>query len=527
MSLSQLLSKHKPHYKRLSWILGDQLNYQHSWFDEKDSATLYVMAELREETDYCRHHIQKVCAFFAAMRTFAAALKDQGHEVLYLTLDDSSELSSLEELIQQLCHHFEVAEFYYQRPDEIRLLNSFRQLQLGGQIQIREFDTEHFLLPFDELNHYVKAGKHNRMESFYRKMRKRFDVLMNDSEPVGGSWNFDTQNRNKLKKSDLTEIPAPLVFANNVIDILALLDKHGVKTFGSTHSHLVWPVSRQQSLSLLNWFCSEALQRFGKFQDSMTRHGESKWSLYHSRLSFAINSKMLSPAEVIDAAIRAFETHQSTISLAQIEGFVRQILGWREYIRAVYWVNGAQYKTLNHFAASEKLPDYFWTGKTNMRCLAEAIGQSLEFSYAHHIQRLMVTGNFCMLAGIDPDQVDDWYLGIYVDAIEWVEQPNTRGMSQFADGGLVATKPYAASGNYINKMSDYCSDCHYQVKQKIGEDACPINSLYWRFMVIHRQQLSRNPRVSMLYKTWDKMDIPVQDKILATASENIKRLEKL
>lgn len=517
----------KKSYKTLAWILGDQLNCQHSWFATPDTDTLFVIAQLRQETDYTCHHVQKVCAFFAAMRAFAEHLESQGHAVLHLDLDDTAEFDSLEAAIAQLCTQFKVQEFNYQRPDELRLLEQVRSIKLPERININEFDTEHFLLPFEELSAYVKPKQHNRMESFYRKMRRRFNILMVDDKPAGGQWNFDGDNRNKLKKTDIPDIPEPLVFRNDVTDILRMLEKHNVETFGTAHDQLLWPISRAQSLELLEWFCREALPNFGKFQDSMTHLSESKWSLYHSRLSFAMNSKMLSPLEVIEAVMFTFGEAGSTIDLAQVEGFIRQILGWREFVRGIYWANGDHYKTLNHFEARRGLPEFFWTGATKMKCMSEAIEQSLETSYAHHIQRLMITGNFCLLSGIDPDSVDSWYLGIYVDAIEWVELPNTRGMSQFADGGYIATKPYSASGNYINKMSDYCGQCHYKVKLKSGADACPFNSLYWKFMTDNRQQLSSNPRIGMLYGNWDKKDQEERAAILDTARINLKNLDQL
>ena len=517
---------HAQSYKRLAWILGDQLNYQHSWFSSPRSDTLFVIAELRQETDYTCHHVQKICAFFASMRRFANHLQSQGHAVLYLDLDATAKTKSLSHLIESMCERFKVEEFQYQRPDEIRLLEQLRSLSLPNSIFVSEQDTEHFFLPFKELKSYIKAGRHNRLESFYRKLRKRFDILMDDTEPEGGQWNFDEDNRKKLKKADLAEIPSPLVFENDVEDILASLEKHDIEVFGTAQRNLLWPVDRNQSLELLAWFCDQALANFGRFQDAMTGQSESKWSLYHSRLSFAMNCKMLSPEEVVNASITAYQ-QQPSINLAQLEGFIRQILGWREFVRAIYWVNGPDYKKLNHFESSRALPEFFWNGKTKMRCMSEAINQSLETSYAHHIQRLMVTGNFCLLTGIDPDQVDNWYLGIYIDAIEWVELPNTRGMSQFADGGIIATKPYAASGNYINKMSDYCSQCHYKVKEKSGEHACPFNGFYWNFMITNRHELTKNPRIGMLYGNWDRKPQVERDEILNDAKANLLRLENL
>lgn len=515
-------------YHSMRLILGDQLNASHSWYKEQDDGVLYVIAELHQEASYVRHHIQKVCAFFAAMESFASALKAAGHQVRHLTLDDTAAFATLSDLIAALCTEHGIVHFAYQQPDEYRLAEQLRQLELG--ISVHCCESEHFLLRQDELASYIKVGKHNRMESFYRKLRKRFDILMDNDQPLGERWNFDGENRNKLKPADLEQIPQPLLFANPVGSYLERIQRHQIDTLGTinnTTEELLWPVNRQQSLQLLAFFCEHCLPNFGRFQDAMTAQGESRWSLYHSRISFALNSKILHPMQVIDAALKRFAEPNSGVDLAQVEGFVRQILGWREYVRAVYWVNMPDYAERNSFEAKRDLPDYFWTGETKMACMKQAIDQSLDYAYAHHIQRLMVTGNFAMLAGIDPDQVDQWYLGIYIDAIEWVEMPNTRGMSQFADGGLIATKPYAASGSYINKMSDYCKDCHYSVKERFTEDACPFNSLYWHFMQRHSERFSRNPRTAMAYRSWEKMDAEVKQSLIARGDYCLSNLNQL
>jgi deoxyribodipyrimidine photolyase-related protein len=512
-------------YHSLRLILGDQLNASHSWYREQDDGVLYLMAELHQEASYVRHHVQKVCAFFAAIESFASALSSAGHKVKHLTLDDTAGFADLNSLITALCKEHGIEQFDYQQPDEYRLAEQLKDLELD--IPICCWDSEHFLLKQEELTSYIKVGKHNRMESFYRKLRKRFDILMDGSEPLGERWNFDGENRNKLKAADIQQVPQPLLFANPVGNYLERIQRHNIDTLGSATEQLLWPINRQQSLQLLDFFCEYCLPNFGRFQDAMTQHGESRWSLYHSRISFALNSKTLHPMQVIEAAIKRYAEPQSGVDLAQVEGFVRQILGWREYVRAVYWVNMPNYGELNSFGADRDLPEYFWNGKTKMACMKQAIDQSLDYAYAHHIQRLMVTGNFAMLAGIDPDQMDQWYLGIYIDAIEWVEMPNTRGMSQFADGGLIATKPYAASGSYINKMSDYCKDCHYSVKKRFTEDACPFNSLYWHFMQRHSERFSRNPRTAMAYRTWDKMDSEVKQSLLARADYCLSNLDQL
>ncbi|GAB3382192.1 cryptochrome/photolyase family protein [Spongiibacter taiwanensis] len=502
----------------LRLILGDQLNARHSWFRQTDDSVIYLIAELRQETDYTHHHVQKICAFFASMEAFATALDKAGHRVHHLTLDDTADFADLPALINALCKQHGCQQFEYQRPDEYRLLQQLREFRLPKGCRRLEYDTEHFLLPFEDIDQEFTPGKLRMMEHFYRRMRKRFLILMDGDQPRGGRWNFDQDNRNKLSGAQLADVPAPLTFANPVGAIIERLQRHGVDHFGRATKSLLWPVTRKQAQSLLEFFCTHLLPNFGRYQDAMigaTTGDDTSWSLYHSRLSFAINVKMLHPMQVIDAALAAFERSEGQIDLAQIEGFVRQILGWREFVRGVYWANMPDYAQRNALSAERALPAYFWTGETGMQCLRQAIGQSLNYAYAHHIQRLMVTGNFCLLAGVDPDEVDQWYLGIYVDALEWVEMPNTRGMSQYADGGLVGTKAYAAGGNYMQKMSNYCGQCQYKVSAKTGENSCPLNSLYWHFMDRHRQTFNRNPRLGMIYRSWDKMAEDKQQAILA------------
>ena len=517
--------KYKYHSLRL--ILGDQLNRQHSWYQTTDDNILYVIAELKQETNYVKHHIQKLCAFFLSMETFAKELTQGGHQVLHLTLDKTAGFQDLEDLIASLVAKYSVKRFQYQRPDEYRLLKQLRNLTLNSDIAITEVDTEHFLLPFSEISHYIKPKQHNRMEAFYRKLRKRFNLLMDDGQPMGGTWNYDQQNREKLKPEDLDAIPQPLLFGNPIAPLLKRLSKHKIAHFGSIGESLIWPVSRDQSLQLLDHFCRDCLPQFGRFQDAMIGDHPHRWTLYHSRLSFALNTKMLSPEEVIARAIDAFNESQGDIDLPQIEGFVRQILGWREYVRGVYWANMPDYARQNTLDANRNLPGFFWSGKTDMACLKQAIQQSLDYAYAHHIQRLMITGNFCLLTGINPDQVDAWYLGIYIDAIEWVEMPNTRGMSQYADSGWVATKPYTAGGNYVNKMSDYCKPCAYNVKEKATDTACPLNSLYWAFMHKHRKRLESNPRTNMVYRNWDKQSVEQRNAVLERANWCLDNLDSL
>ena len=513
--------------KVVRWILGDQLNANHAWYQHKRDDVLYVIAELPQETGYVRHHVQKVCAFFLAMEAFAKALEAGGHHVLHLTLDDTAPFASLPVLIQHITEVTECTVFEYQRPDEYRLLSQLRELNATLNTDVLEADSEHFIVPFDELKNYFKPNTAVRMEMFYRKMRTRFHILMNGSEPLDARWNFDAENRKALSKAALKDIPQPLKFGNDARAVLARVKKHQVKTLGEPQEQLLWPVSRRQSLELLDYFCTFCLPNFGLYQDAMTENSEHAWSLYHSRLSFSLNAKMIHPMQVIEKAIDQYERSDGAINLAQVEGFVRQILGWREYMRGMYWINMPHYQNINTLDAHRPLPNWYWTGQTKMNCLKQSIKQTLDYSYAHHIQRLMITGNFALLAGLSPDEVDDWYLGVYVDAIEWVELPNTRGMALFADGGLIASKPYAASGNYINKMSDYCKGCAYQVEEKLNDDACPFNALYWYFLQRHKDRFGSNPRMAFSYKAWHRISDSDQAKLIAKGDQLLADIETL
>ncbi|RBP83824.1 cryptochrome/photolyase family protein [Marinomonas rhizomae] len=514
-------------YHTLRVILGDQLNATHSWFKQQDQGVLYLIAELHPEATYVTHHIQKLCAFFLAMQRFTSALKENGHDVCYLTLDDTQN-QSLEEVVLNLAKQHNIDHVELQRPDEYRVLQQYHQLIARNlKPKFCMVDSEHFLLPFEDISRHFKPKHSVRMENFYRKMRQRFNVLMDENgQPEGGKWNYDSANRNKLKTKDLNEIPTPLSFQHDMRHLLERLQRHNIPSLGNAESNLLWPVTSQDALNLLAFFCENLLPNFGRFQDAMTNKTPHSWSLYHCRLSFALNVKLISPKHVIKAAVSAYHENDA-IDIAQIEGFVRQILGWREYVRGMYWINMPDYQQQNELNAERDLPSYFWTGQTKMKCLASAIGQSLDYAYAHHIQRLMVTGNFCLLTEIQPQQVDEWYLGIYIDALEWVELPNTRGMSQFADGGWIASKPYAASGSYIHKMSDYCGDCHYKVKEKTSDESCPLNSLYWHFMVKHRERLGKNPRIGMIYGNWDKQNDAQKYAVLQRAEWCLENIESL
>jgi deoxyribodipyrimidine photolyase-related protein len=499
--------------KILRLILGDQLNPAHSWFKRPEGRVSHLIMEIRQETDSVTHHIQKVCAFFAAMRAFADHLRRQGHRVTYLRLDDPANRQTLRENVLQTIQAQNISRFEYLLPDEYRLDVQLQELSASLPVACAVHDTEHFLTKRHELKEMFARKKRFLMESFYRRMRERYDILMEGGKPAGGGWNFDTENRRPY--DGRVPIPPPLAFENDVNGIVDMLRRSGVRTFGAIEpAQLIWPIDRPQALRLLDAFIADGLPHFGTYQDAMTL---KSGSLFHSRLSFALNVKILHPLEVIAAAVKAWEKDPQRIAIPQIEGFVRQILGWREYMRGVYWALMPDFAGMNFFGHDLPLPRFYWTAATRMRCLAEAIGQSLKQAWAHHIQRLMVTGNFALLAGIHPDEVDAWYLGIYIDAVQWVEMPNTRGMSQYADGGRVATKPYVSSANYIGKMSDYCTACGYDPKKRHGEGACPFNSLYWGFHARHRDKLESNPRIGMVYRTWDRMAADERRRILRQA----------
>jgi len=485
----------------LHLILGDQLNSEHSWFAHPPTVgDVYCMMELRSETDYARHHIQKVAAIFLAMRTFSEKLVNEGFNVIYLKLNDAHNQQSFTANLRRIANELGADTIKYQEPDEYRLAKEFEVLAGDSRgINVIACSSEHFICERDYLGKFFGAKK-PLMENFYRALRKKYFLLMVGDKPEQDQWNFDHDNR-KPWKGD----PQPAVYqsiSHNVTDILADLETAGVATMGTIEGgNSTWPKNRTEALQQLHFFVTNYLQHFGTFEDAMSV--KNKY-LFHSRLSFALNTKMLSPLEVCKTAEAAY--YNGIADIQHVEGFIRQILGWREYMRGLYWREMPAFAETNFFGHSAPLPSWFWDGKTKMNCLSHSIGQSLSDAYAHHIQRLMIIGNFALLLGVDPDEVDAWYLGVYIDAYEWVEITNTRGMSQFADGGIVGTKPYVASANYINKMSDYCKGCHYSKDERVGDNACPFNTLYWDFLIRHEDKLAKNPRMGNSYLGLRKMN---------------------
>jgi len=491
---------------KLKLILGDQLNLQHSWFKEVDSSEVFVLMEMRQETDYAPHHIQKVVAFFGAMRNFSEVLKQAGHQVHYLALDDKANRQQIEANLNFLIEKFNADGFAYMEPDEYRLDQQLKEYVLGLNIPSEVVETEHFMTSRSELTEFFEGKKQLILEFFYRRMRKKFDLLMQLDQPEGGQWNFDKNNRKKWKGTP--SIPEPFYpKANDLEALKEMIENAGVKTIGSfDKNQFLYPLSRTQALGQLDYFCRYLLVHFGDYQDAL--HTDEV-NLFHSRISFALNAKIIRPLEVVQTVITYYRDHSHDIELSQVEGFVRQIIGWREYMRGIYWKEMPVYASMNALENTNPLPEFYWTGKTKMNCLHQSITNSLDNAYAHHIQRLMITGNFALLAQIHPDKVDEWYLGIYADAIQWVQITNTRGMSQWADGGIVATKPYVSSAAYIHKMSNYCDSCQYDKKKRVGEDACPFNSLYWNFLDDKKQFFAKNNRMAMMLRLLEK--IPAED----------------
>ena len=507
--------------KTLRLILGDQLNAQHSWFSTVNNEHTFVMIESREEGSYAPHHIQKVVGIFSAMRQFAHSLKSQGHQLHYHKILDSTE-ANLRSVLASIAQQYGTERIELQEPDEWRLREDLEQLKDEG-FKITWCSSEHFISTREEFQGLFEGKKTFLMETFYRALRRRTGILMDMGQPAGGKWNYDAQNRKKLPKNHLP--PPPFVPSTDVSTELKDALAAQLPTIGKLENpkHFYWPTTPTQAWEIFDHWLQYGLPSFGDYQDALTT---KSWSLYHSRISFALNTKMIQPLEVCQR-VEAHYRANPEIALNAVEGFIRQILGWREFMRCVYWHRMPEFADENFFGFDRKLPQWFWNGDTKMKCLSHTIGQSLNHGYAHHIQRLMVTGNFALLAGIDPDEVDLWYLGIYIDAFEWMEITNTRGMSQYADGGWIATKPYVSSANYMKKMGDYCDQCFYNPKTKTEDDSCPFNALYWNFFDSQRDKLQSNFRLGMVYRTYDKMNADVKAGIREKAQSLLDSINTL
>jgi len=457
------------------------------------------MAEVADEANYVPHHKKKIGFLLSAMRHFAGELSDEGWTVRYIKLDAPDNTGSLEGELERALNEVGTRSAVMTEAGEHRLIEAMSSWARNNSIHLEVLEDHRFICTHAEFREWTKDRKQLRMEYFYRDMRRKTELLMDGDKPEGGQWNFDAENRKPAKNSSLMQQPVRTETDTITNEVLELVEERFPENFGTLRPFW-FAVTREGALEALDAFIEHCLPCFGDFQDAML---ENQKFLFHSVLSQYINAGLLQPLEVCRKAEAAWYSGHAPLNA--VEGYIRQIIGWREYVRGIYWLKMPGYTEENFFNATRELPAFYWTGETEMACMAAAIGQTRDEAYAHHIQRLMVTGNFAMLAGVDPQQVHEWYLAVYADAYEWVEAPNVIGMSQFADGGFLGSKPYAASGNYINKMSDHCRSCRYDVKQKTGPDACPFNPLYWDFLVRNEGQLRSNPRLGQTYRTWYKM----------------------
>jgi deoxyribodipyrimidine photolyase-related protein len=502
-------------------VLGDQLSLNLSSLEGADRETsIILMMEVVEEATYVRHHKRKIAFIFSAMRHHAAALRGEGWTVDYVTLDDAQNSGSFTGEIARAVERHSPDNIVITQAGEHRVNAMIDAWETVFGIPVDSRADTRFVATRAEFNSWADERKQFRMEYFYRDMRRKTGLLMNGAKPEGGEWNYDKENRKPAARDLL--MPKLPHFAPDMItrDVLALVAARFGDHIGSLNDFGIG-VTRAQALETQAHFLQHALPRFGDFQDAMLT-GEPY--LYHAHLSFYLNIGLIDPLELCQAVEAEYRAGRAPLNAA--EGFIRQIIGWREYVRGIYFWAGPDYGTRNFLNAKRPLPAWYWTGETDMHCLQQAIGQTIDLAYAHHIQRLMVTGNYALLIGADPDDVDRWYLEVYADAYEWVEQPNTRGMVLFADGGLLGSKPYAASGAYINKMSDYCGSCRYDVKERTGPNACPFNALYWDFLVRNREKLGSNQRLAMPYRTWDKMEAATQAALRKQAASHLRTLDE-
>jgi deoxyribodipyrimidine photolyase-related protein len=507
--------------KRLILILGDQLDLQGSALkDFKRDTDELIMIESSNEAQYVWSHKAKVALFLSAMRHFASELEEQQYPLTYIK---ESTLSIVEVLREQL-QKKGIQRLVCTEPGEWRLKIAIEQLAQDLNIALDMREDNHFYCSHQEFLAWATGKKELRLEYFYRLMRKTHHILVDkNGDPEGGQWNFDQDNRKPYPKKGPGIIDAPSSFVPD--DITKEVMTYVVKTYSDHPGSLEnfnWPVTRKQALEALDYFVEYRLRNFGIFQDAMWTDTPFGW---HSILSSSLNLKLLNPREVVNAVLVAWKKY--SLDLSDVEGFIRQILGWREFVRGMYYLDMPQMAQDNFYGHDRKLPAWYWTGQTQMACMQDAIGQTLQYGYAHHIQRLMVTGNFALLAELLPNEVCDWYLAIYVDAIEWVELPNTAGMALFANGGRFTSKPYIASGAYIKRMSNYCGSCQYKPDVRFGESACPITTLYWNFLIKHRDQFEASPRTKLMTANLKRISDEDQKEITVHAQQILNNLDAL
>ncbi|WP_296427758.1 cryptochrome/photolyase family protein [Yoonia sp.] len=501
---------------RLVLVLGDQLSLSLSALRKADKdSDIVVMAEVMGEAAYVPHHPKKIAFIFAAMRKFAAALRDDGWQVAYTTLDDPDNTGSITGELIRRASAFGAAGVVYTEPGEWRLINALGDLP----VKSHRLADDRFIASHAEFDDWAAGRKQLRMEYFYRDMRRKTGLLMNGDKPEGGKWNYDHDNRKPAPVG--VDYAGPLQFTPDAVveQVLALVAARFGDNFGTLRPFWFATDTAQARQHLAHWI-KGGLPGFGDFQDAMLNDNRF---LYHAVVGLYINAGLLDPLDVCRAAAQAYRDGDAPLNA--VEGFIRQIIGWREYVRGIYFREGPDYVSRNALGHDRALPAMYWGGATRMNCVAKAVAQTRDEAYAHHIQRLMVTGNFALLAGIDPGPLHEWYLAVYADAYEWVEAPNVIGMSQFADDGIIASKPYISSGNYIHKMSDHCGTCAYRVQDKTGPDACPFNLLYWHFLDRHRARFAGNPRMGNMYRVWDKMDAGKRQTVLHDAGQWLDRLD--
>ncbi|MDQ8202480.1 cryptochrome/photolyase family protein [Pelagicoccus sp. SDUM812003] len=511
----------KQSIRRLVVVLGDQLSTRLASFQGFDKKRDRVcMAEVSEESEYAWSSKQRTAFFFAAMRHFREELLADGYDVSYQEIGDRKGTGGLKEALDHSLKQLDLEEVVMVEPGEYRLAKDFEEVCASHGVSPSVREDNSFFCSRERFESHAEGRKQLRMEYFYREMRREHGVLMDGDRPAGGKWNFDASNRESFGKEGPERLRARLRFEPDELTRKAIADVES--RFGDHPGSLdlfSWPVTRSQALEALTEFIEHELPLFGRFQDAM-------WSgepfLHHSLLSGAMNVRLLDPGEVVAAAEKAYRDGSAPIEA--VEGFVRQVLGWREYVRGIYWKFMPGYLERNALRAEEDLPAFYWTAETEMRCLSETIGQTLKYGYAHHIQRLMITGLFALLYGVRPQDVHKWYLAVYIDAVEWVELPNTLGMSQFADRGVMASKPYVASGKYIQRMSNYCSSCRYRPDKRSGDDACPFTVLYWDFLTRHQKTLSDNARMGMQLRNVKRLSDGEKDEIAKTTKELRRRI---
>ena len=505
----------------LRLVLGDQCSDAVSSLRDLAPGDVVLLAEVMAECTYVRHHKQKIVLVLSAMRHFAARLRGRGVRVEYVTLDDARNTQSLRGEALRFAARHRATKIVVTEAGEHRLLADMRTWHEAAGCDVEIRDDDRFLCSVRSFRDWAAGKRGLRMEFFYRDMRRRHGVLVDEAgAPEGGRWNFDAENRKRLPAG--VAVPDVRSFAPDATtrEVMALVAERFADHFGDLDG-FARPVTTQDAEAALADFLAQRLAQFGDWQDAM-KSGEA--SLFHSLISTSLNVGLLEPLAICRAAEAAYRDGRAPLNA--VEGFVRQILGWREFIRGIYWLHMPEYAALNALDATRRLPSFYWSGKTRMACMAAAIGQTREHAYAHHIQRLMVTGNFALLAGLHPDDVDEWYMVVYADAYQWVEMPNTRGMALHADGGIVGSKPYAASGAYINRMSDYCGRCHYDVKDATAERSCPFNALYWDFIARHERRFAGNNRMAMPLRNWARMSPARRAGIRARAETFLAAMER-